>query len=92
MKIWVNTETHTQIHTHKYTQQSQMNVINNILNKHSVITSPSAPPGNTGRSKLKSIPPNVIASIKLENTSPVGSDVVPLTFMREGTHMNTTRS
>ena len=27
--------------------------------------------------------------MKLENTRPVGRDVVPLTLMREGTHMNT---
>ena len=56
---------------------------------YKIFSSPSAPPGNTGKSRLNSIPPNVIASIKLENTRPVGRDVVPLTLMREGTHMNT---
>ena len=30
-----------------------------------------------------------MASMKLENTRPVGRDVEPFTFMREGTHMNT---
>ena len=51
--------------------------------------SPSAPPGNIGNSRLKSIPPKVIASMNEENTRPVGRLSVPFTLIRDGTHMNT---
>jgi hypothetical protein len=52
---------------------------------------PSTPPGNTGRSRLKSRPPKVIESMKVQNTSPVGTGSEPLTSIRVGTHMNTGR-
>ena len=52
------------------------------------ISYPSAPPGHTGSSRLKSFPPMVIASMKHENTRPVGSASL-LTVRSVGTHMNT---
>lgn len=50
---------------------------------------PSTPPGNIGRSRLKSKPPNVIESMKVQNTRPVGTGSEPLTSISVGTHMNT---
>lgn len=50
---------------------------------------PSTPPGNIGRSRLKSRPPKVIESMKVQNTRPVGTGSDPLTSMSVGTHMNT---
>lgn len=52
---------------------------------------PSTPPGKIGSRRLKRRPPKVIESMKVQKTRPVGTGSEPFTFMRVGTHINTTR-